>query len=67
MVALRESWLVETAPSICDRLVYLSQPLPDKPEFILYRFESGADGSGKTCFGLHKDLLRLPLQENPKV
>ena len=59
------AWLVETIPSICDRLVYLSQPLPDKPEFILYRLKAGLTEAVNTCFWLHKDLLRLSLQENP--
>ncbi|HBG77783.1 MAG TPA: hypothetical protein DDW84_02880 [Phycisphaerales bacterium] len=58
-------WLVETAPSICDRLVYLSQPLPDKPEFILYRLKAGLTEAVNTCFWRYKDLLRLSLQENP--
>jgi len=35
LVMIYLGWLVETAPNMCDRLVYLSQPLPDKPEFIL--------------------------------
>ena len=30
--------LVEEHPSICDRLVYLSQPLPDNPDFLAYRY-----------------------------
>ena len=29
-------WLVEAHQNMCDCLVYLSQPLPDKPDFLLY-------------------------------
>ncbi|MHC4394527.1 MAG: hypothetical protein ACYS1A_02615 [Planctomycetota bacterium] len=46
---------------ICGRLVYLSQPLPDKPDFLLYRLLGGLTEAINTCFGLHKDLLRRSL------
>ena len=58
-------WLVEDKPNLCDRLAYLSQPLPDKPDFILYRLSAGLTEAINTCFWLHKDLLRKSLQENP--
>ncbi len=58
-------WLVEGHPNICDRLVYLSQPLPDKPDFPLYRLLGGLIEAINTCFWLHKDLLRKSLRENP--
>ena len=58
-------WLVEEHPNICDRLVYLSQPLPDKPDFLLYRLLGGLTEAINTCFWLHKDLLRKSLGENP--
>lgn len=58
-------WLVEEHPNICDRLVYLSQPLPDKPDFLLYRLSGGLTEAINTCFWLHKDLLRKSLRENP--
>ena len=58
-------WLVEEHPNICDRLVYLSQPLPDKPDFLLYRLLGGLTEAINTCFWLHKDLLRKSLRENP--
>ena len=53
--------LVETNPDLCDRLVYLSQPLPDKPDFLLYRILGGLTEAINTCFWQHKDLLRLSL------
>ena len=58
-------WLVEEDPNICDRLVYLSQPLPDKPDFLLYRLLGGLTEAINTCFWRYKDLLRKSLRENP--
>lgn len=53
--------LVEEHPNICERLVYLSQPLSDKPDFVLYRLLTGLTEAINTCFWLHKDLLRRVL------
>jgi len=61
LVMMYLGWLVETHPSICDRLVSLSQPLPDKPDFLSYRLLGGLTEAINTCFWLHKDLLRRPL------
>ena len=55
-------WLVEEHPNICERLVYLSQPLPDNPDFVLYRLFAGLTEAINTCFWLHKDLLRRTLR-----
>ncbi|MFH1615398.1 MAG: transposase [Planctomycetota bacterium] len=65
LVMIYLGWLVEEHPSICDRLVYLSQPLPDNPDFLLYRLLRGLTEAINTCFWLHKDLLRKSLRENP--
>jgi len=65
LVMIYLGWLVEAHPNICDRLVYLSQPLPDNPDFLLYRLLGGLTEAINTCFWLHKDLLRKSLQENP--
>jgi hypothetical protein len=53
--------LIEENPNICERLVYLSQPLPDNPDFVLYRLLTGLTEAINTCFWLHKDLLRRTL------
>jgi len=37
LVMIYLGWLVEAHPSICDRLVSLSQPLLDKRDFLSYR------------------------------
>jgi hypothetical protein len=58
LVMIYLGWLVEQHPNICDRLVYLSQPLPDNPDFVLYRLLGGLKEAIETCFWLHKDLLR---------
>ena len=65
LVMIYLCWLVEAHPTICDRLGYLSQPLPDKPDFLLYRLLGGLTEAINTCFWLHKDLLRKSLGENP--
>ncbi|MHC4537723.1 MAG: transposase [Planctomycetota bacterium] len=65
LVMIYLGWLVEEHPNICDRLVYLSQPLPDRPDFLSYRLLGGLTEAINTCFWLHKDLLRKSLRENP--
>lgn len=61
LVMIYLGWLVETHPNICDKLVYLSQPLPDTPDFVSYRLLGGLTDAINTCFWLHKDLLRKGL------
>ena len=61
LVMIYLGWLVEAHPYLCDRLVYLSQPLPDNPDFLLYRLLAGLTEAINTCFWLHKDLLRRSL------
>jgi len=61
LVMIYLGWLVETNPNLCDRLVCLSQPLPDNPDFLLYRLLGGLKEAINTCFWVHKDLLRRGL------
>ena len=61
LVMIYLCWLVEEHPNLCDRLVYLSQPLPDNPDFLAYRLLAGLTEAINTCFYLHKDLLRKSL------
>jgi len=61
LVMIYLGWLIEAHPNICDRLVYLSQPLPDKPDFLSYRLLAGLIEAINTCFWLHKDMLRRTL------
>ncbi len=67
LVMIYLCWILEGHPYIAERLVYLSQPLPDKPDFLLYRLLTGLQEAIDTCFWLHKDLLRKSLRENPEV
>ena len=62
LVMIYLCWIVEKHPSICERLIYLSQPLPDNPDFVLYRLLAGLTEAINTCFWLHKDLLRRTLR-----
>ena len=65
LVMMYLGWLVEEHPNLCDRLVYLSQPLPDNPDFLAYRLLTGLTEAINTCFYLHKDLLRKSLWQKP--
>jgi len=61
LVMMYLSRIVEGYPDIGDRLVCLSQPLPDKPDFLVYRLLMGLTEAINTRFWLHKDLLRRSL------
>jgi len=61
LVMIYLGWLFEAHPNISDRLVSLSQPLPDNPDFLSYRLLGGLTEAVNTCFWLHKDLLRKSL------
>ena len=61
LVMMYLGWLVEAYPHLCDRLVGLSQRLPDKPDFLSYRLLGGLTEVIDTCFWLYKDLLRKSL------
>jgi len=54
-------WLTERHPAISERLIGLSQPLPDKPEFVLYRSWAGLTEALDACFWLRRDLLQRSL------
>ena len=65
LVMIYLGWLTEAHPNQCDRLAALSQPLPDKPDFLAYRLLAGLAEVINTCFWLHKDLLRKSLRGKP--
>ena len=54
-------WIVEAHPNIAERLDCLSQPLPDKADFLSYRLLTGLTEAINACFRLHRDLLRRSL------
>lgn len=53
--------LIEADLCLCDRLIYLSQPLPDKPDLLYYRLLTGLTEALNYCFYVHKDFLRQGL------
>jgi hypothetical protein len=61
LVMIYLGWLLDSNPNISDRLISLSQPLPDNPDFLSYRLMGGLTEAINTCFWLHKDLLRKSL------
>jgi hypothetical protein len=61
LVMIYLGWIVEAHPNIGERLVRLSQPLPDKTDFLMYRLLTGLTEAINTCFWLHKELLRRSL------
>jgi hypothetical protein len=61
LVMIYLGWLVEAHPHIRNRLINLSQPLPDNPDFLSYRLLGGLVEAINTCFWLHKDWLRKTL------
>jgi hypothetical protein len=61
LVMIYLCWIVEGHPDIGDQFFCLSQPLPDKPDFLVYRLLMGLTEAVNTCFWLHKDLLRRSL------
>ncbi len=61
LVMIYLGWIVEAHPNIGERLVRLSQPLPYKTDFLMYRLLTGLTEAINTCFWLHKELLRRSL------
>jgi len=41
LVMLYLTWMLERKPNLADRLIALGQPLPDEPDFLLYRLLTG--------------------------
>ena len=54
-------WLNEAHPAINERLICLSQPLPDDPDFVVYRSWLGLVEALDACFWLRRDLLQRML------
>ncbi|MFC1794267.1 hypothetical protein ACFL3Q_11840 [Planctomycetota bacterium] len=50
LVMISLGWLLEAHPNICYRLVSLSQPLPNNPDFLSYRLLCGLTEAINTCF-----------------
>jgi hypothetical protein len=65
LVMIYLCWVMEGHPCVAERLIRISQPLADKPDFLQYRLLTGLKEAINACFWLHKDLLRRPLREKP--
>ncbi|HUW18769.1 MAG TPA: transposase [Sedimentisphaerales bacterium] len=61
LVMIYLAWIVQANPDLGERLIRFGQPLPDKPDFLLYRLLTGLTEAINACFWLHKDLLRRTL------
>lgn len=60
-------WLVESHPAMAERLIRLSQPLPNNADFLGYWLFTGLAEAINACFWLHRDMLRQSLRQNPEV
>jgi len=65
LVMMYLCWIVEDAPMLCDRLIRFGQPLPNEPDFLLYRLLTGLTAAINACFYLRRDLLRRGLWKKP--
>lgn len=65
LVMIYLCWVTQAHPYVAERLIRLSQPLADKPDFLQYRLFMGLTEAINACFWLHKDLLRRSLRETP--
>ena len=41
LVMLYLSWMLERKPNLAERLIAFGQPLPEEPDFLLYRLLTG--------------------------
>lgn len=57
LVMIYLGWIVEEHPNLCDCLIRFGEPLPDEPEFLLYRLLTGVTEAINACFYLRRDLL----------
>jgi hypothetical protein len=49
LVMLYLSWLLERKPALADRMIAAGQPLPDEPDFLLYRMLTGLTEAITAC------------------
>ena len=57
LVMIYLGWIVQGHPNLCDRLIRFGEPLPDQPEFLLYRLLTGVTEAINRCFYLQRGLL----------
>ncbi len=49
LVMIYLTWLLEREPNLAERLIAFGQPLPDKPDFLLYRMLTGLTEAITAC------------------
>jgi len=49
LVMIYLTWLLERHPNLAARLIHFGQPLPDKPDFLLYRLLTGVTEAINVC------------------
>ena len=57
LVMLYLSWMLERKPNLAERLIAFGQPLPDEPDFLLYRMLTGLTEAITACIYAGRDLL----------
>jgi len=57
LVMIYLGWIVEEHPELGERLIRFGQPLPSKPEFLVYRLLTGLTEVINACFWLRRNLL----------
>jgi len=57
VVMIYLGWIVEEHPELGERLICFGQPLPSKPDFLVYRLLTGLTEVINACFWLRRDLL----------
>ena len=57
LVMLYLTWLLERQSNLADRMIAFGQPLPDSPDFLLYRLLTGLTEAINACNYLRRDLL----------
>lgn len=57
LVMVYLTWLVERRPVLTERIIAFGQPLPDEPDFLLYRLLTGLTAAFIACLYLRSDLL----------
>lgn len=61
LVMLYLTLLAETSPVLAERLLRYGQPLPTRPQFVLYSLLTGITEAITGCFWLRRRLLEVPL------
>jgi len=56
LVMLYLTWLIERQANLAEHLIAFGRPLPDKPDFLLYRMLAGLTEAITTCVYVERAL-----------